>query len=66
MNSTISHRNQDFTPNNYRLYSDITSNKLSDVDIHAYNSLQSYEMALHKKNSLYNVKEVFVIDALNL
>ena len=66
MNSTISHRNQDFTPNNTRLYSDIISNKLSDVDISAYNYLQNYVMELHKNNSLYNVKEVFVIDALNL
>ena len=66
MNSTISHRNQDFTPNNSRLYSDITSNKLSDVDIYDYNSLQNYGMTLNKKNSLYNVKQVFVIDALNL
>ena len=65
MNSTITDRNMDFTPNETRLYTEKTCNKFSDVDIYGYNYSETYPLILHKKDALHNVKEVFVIDSLD-
>ena len=65
MNSTITDRNMDFTPNETRLYTEKTCNKFSDVDIYGYNYSETYSLILHKRDALHNEKEVFVIDSLN-